>query len=436
MGKDKLKHRLKEKIVNNKYYQRFFVFDSGIDLTDDKKVLHRKNVVIKNIIFLSNLIYTLIFTFISFGDKSNWVLTIILFPVTFFVNYALTKLIKKGPEDELSQKIAMYFACFYMFLSSIIIYIKLKNGTQDYLKEAGYILLYYSILISAYYQDRVLLKNVIAVAFIVVTILHFTVTYNIVAMGNDKSFFELVGEFFASYEFRDILLRTLLLGLFSLVAYIFVSMTNNMQDERKQELIKRKAVQEDFIDIISDVFAVSIKDEVKSQMDIDYIKIEALMSKKLASLYNLTEEEQQKIYDFCLVVINNEFKNDFDDTLDEDMKYQDVKTKTSLWIELIKRNNLEKECEAILRATFEKSNDDGFKLSHSMVNEDIILQIVLLCEIYVTLRRPDKRYKNAFSDEGSIEFMQEKIKYYFNPNLFDRFITYQEEFNEIYVNNN
>ena len=436
MGKDKLKHRLKEKIVNNKYYQRFFVFDSGIDLTDDKKVLHRKNVVIKNIIFLSNLIYTLIFTFISFGDKSNWVLTIILFPVTFFVNYALTKLIKKGPEDDLSQKIAMYFACFYMFLSSIIIYIKLKNGTQDYLKEAGYILLYYSILISAYYQDRVLLKNVIAVAFIVVTILHFTVTYNIVAMGNDKSFFELVGEFFASYEFRDILLRTLLLGLFSLVAYIFVSMTNNMQDERKQELIKRKAVQEDFIDIISDVFAVSIKDEVKSQMDIDYIKIEALMSKKLASLYNLTEEEQQKIYDFCLVVINNEFKNDFDDTLDEDMKYQDVKTKTSLWIELIKRNNLEKECEAILRATFEKSNDDGFKLSHSMVNEDIILQIVLLCEIYVTLRRPDKRYKNAFSDEGSIEFMQEKIKYYFNPNLFDRFITYQEEFNEIYVNNN
>ena len=89
-----------------------------------------------------------------------------------------------------------------------------------------------------------------------------------------------------------------------------------------------------------------------------------------------------------------------------------------------------------MRATYEKANDDSFRLSHSMVNEDIILQIVLLCEIYVTLRRPDKRYKNAYSDEGTIKFMEENIRYYFNPNLFDRFITYQEEFNDIYVNSN
>lgn len=429
--------KFKKKVKSNKMYQNLFGFESGIDLTNDAQVLHRKNQVIKNIIFFSNVIFTIIFAFISIGDRSNLVLMVILFPTTFFVNYQLSKLIKKGPEDVLAQRIAMYVACFYMFLLSLVIYIKLKNGTQDYLKEAGYILLYYSILISAYYQDRGMLKNVIAILFIGVTILHFVATYNVVSWYSESaSTWDFVKEFFSSTAFRDILLRTLLLGMFSVVAYIFVSMTNYMQEERKKELIKRKVVQEEFTNIINNVFDISIKDEPKNMMDANCIEIEANMARRLATLYNLSEEEQNKVYDFCLVVVNNEFDNNFDATLDEDKKYEEVKTKTSLWIELIKRNNLERECETILRATYEKANDDSFRLSHSMVNEDIILQIVLLCEIYVTLRRPDKRYKNAYSDEGTIKFMEENIRYYFNPNLFDRFITYQEEFNDIYVNSN
>ena len=40
-------------------------FEKGIDITDDYQVLKRKNIVIKNIIFFSNITYTLILFLIS-----------------------------------------------------------------------------------------------------------------------------------------------------------------------------------------------------------------------------------------------------------------------------------------------------------------------------------------------------------------------------------
>ena len=165
-------NKIKSKIINNALFSKMFSFESGIDITNDDEVLYRKNVVIKNIIFISNLIYTLIFS-------SNWILTVILFPATFLVNYFLSNLIKKGPKDQMSQNIATYLACGYMFLSAIVIYVKLKYGSADYLKEVGYILIYYSLAVCAFYQDKKLLKNICLMVVVIVTVLHFTLTYPI-----------------------------------------------------------------------------------------------------------------------------------------------------------------------------------------------------------------------------------------------------------------
>ena len=198
MGLKKLKQKIQSKIKNNTFFTSRFGFESGIDITDDNQVLYRKNVVIKNIVFVSNLVYTLIFTILSFSDKSNWLLTVLLFPVTFIVNNILTKMIKKGPNDKMSQTIAMYVASFYMFLSTIVIYLKLKVGDADYLKECGYILLYYSLAICAYYQDKKMLKNVFAWLFILVTILHFTITYPILQSDMATNVLQFFKTFFTS----------------------------------------------------------------------------------------------------------------------------------------------------------------------------------------------------------------------------------------------
>ena len=240
----KLIDKIKSKIKNNALFDKWFSFESGIDITNDNQVLYRKNVVIKNIIFFSNLLYTLIFSIVSISEPSNWLLTVILFPVTFVVNLSLKNLIRKGPEDKMSQNIAMYVSCLYMFLSSVLIYIKLKYGQSAYLMETGYILIYYSLAVCAFYQDKKMLKNISIWVLILVTILHFTVTYSLINtdVATDVS---KIPALFTGEAMKDIIIRTLLLLLFMLVLYVNVSMVNFMQDERKRELIKRREVQDE-----------------------------------------------------------------------------------------------------------------------------------------------------------------------------------------------
>ena len=70
---------LKSKLKNNKTFDNLFGFESGVDITDETKVLYRRNNVIKRIIFLSNLVFSGLFALLSFGESSNILLTIILF---------------------------------------------------------------------------------------------------------------------------------------------------------------------------------------------------------------------------------------------------------------------------------------------------------------------------------------------------------------------
>ena len=219
---------LKNKIKNNKFFSNAFGFESGIDIADDTQVLFRKNVVIKNIIFLSNLVFTIIFTFLSFGERSNIILAILLGLVTFLVNIGLKRTIYKNPGDITTQTIASFVACFYMFLLSIVIYLKLKFGSVVYLQECGYILIYYSLAVCSFYQNKKLLRVVFEWVLVLVTILHFTVTYGIVfsEMASDIQMF--FTTFFVSDEFKDILLRTILLCIFMLVLYSIVSMSGYM----------------------------------------------------------------------------------------------------------------------------------------------------------------------------------------------------------------
>jgi hypothetical protein len=239
------KSKIQQVIKDNKFFINNFGFESGIDITNDTQVLYRKNYVIKNIVFISNLIYSIVFSLLSIGHSNNWLLSVLLFPITFVLNSTLKKLINKNPEDNMRQTLAMYTMSFYMFLSTLIIYIKLKNGDALYLQEIGYILIYYSLAICAFYQDKKMLKNIFLWVLILITILHFTVTYSLITddMATDVTiFFE---KFFTSDAFKDILLRTILLAMFMLVLYISVSMANYMQDERRKELSKRRKVQED-----------------------------------------------------------------------------------------------------------------------------------------------------------------------------------------------
>ena len=92
----------------------------------------------------------------------------------------------------------------------------------------------------------------------VVTILHVTVTYNVLFSEAAKDVLEILKVIFVSDVGRDILLRTILLGLFMIVLYSIVSIGEFMQEERKNELIKRRQVQEDFTNVVTKIFDVTL----------------------------------------------------------------------------------------------------------------------------------------------------------------------------------
>ena len=432
---DSLKKKISIKIKNNTFFQNFFGFETGIDVTDDNKVLYRKNTVIKNIIFLSNLFYTIVFALITIGDTSNWsnwILTILLFPVTFFVNATLKKLIKKGPDDKMSQLIAMYFSCFYMFLSSIIVYLKLKYGDATFLQEVGYILLYYSLTVCAFYQDKKLLKNIFLWVFILVTILHFIVTYNIFTIAQEKeSALEFLKWLISSDPLKDIIIRTVLLLMFMLVLYIYVSMAEYMQEERKRELIKRRDVQDDFTKVVTQIFDVTLDQSKISEEEKKTFMLIGRMSNKLASLLSFDVDRINELEKFSTVHIDNIINFDDNNFKTEDEKFENLRHQTEIGSKIITRLQLSRKCESIVRASLENTINDDFVNQQRNIQNNEESQIILICELYVTLRSFNS-YKRAYNHQKSIMNMEELFKIYFDPVIFDRFIKFSSDFEKMY----
>ncbi len=434
---DSIKNKLKIKIKNNTFFSKQFGFESGIDITSDSQVLFRKNTVIKNIIFLSNIFYTIVFFLIALGDKSDWstwVLTALLFPITFIVNSTLKKLIKKGPDDNMSQLIAMYVACFYMFLSAIIVYIKLyyKYDTNVYFKEAGYCLIYYSLAICSFYQDKKLLKNIFLWLFIIVTILHLIITYNIFETINSyDSMWEFISAYVTSNVFKDIILRTILLGLFMLVLYIYVSMAAYMQEERKKELMKRREVQEDFTNVVTKIFDVTLATNNMSDEEKKNLMTIATMSKKLASLLSLDIKKCDEIYNISKIHIDNKLNFNQSPDLSEDEKFESLRQQTELGSLMISRYQLSRKCEDIVRAALEGSDSDSFKEDIRKIQNNTESEIILICELYVTMRSV-KSYKRPYNHQKAIQFMENQCKVYFDSMLFERFIRFASDFEAIY----
>ena len=427
----KVVDKIKSKIKSNALFNKYFSFESGIDITNDNQVLYRKNVVIKNIIFLSNIIDTIIFTIVSISEPSNWLLTVILFPVTFVVNMSLKNLINKGPDDRMSQNVAMYVSCLYMFLSSVLIYVKLKYGQSSYLMEAGYILLYYSLAVCSFYQDKKMLKNISIWVVVLITILHFTVTYSLINTDVAKDVSK-VFTLFTADAFKDIIIRTLLLIMFMLVLYVNVSMVNFMQDERKKELSKRREVQEDFTKVVTEIFDVTLSNNEISEDEAKEAIVLSTMVKKLASLSNLKPEESNEVYEFSKIHIDKKVHFNADAFANEDEKFEALRKETELGSKLIARIHLKRECEELIRSTFEASTSPAFidKVRESL-RGDVYSEIILICDLYVTMRS-FKSYKRAYNHKITMDYFEKYFKIYFDQDIFDRFMKFDTDFEEIY----
>lgn len=423
--------------------KKMFSFEEGIDITDDYAVLKRKNIVIKNIIFLSNIAYMVILFVVSLlaGGASNWVLTLILLPITYIINGTLKKLINDSSNDKVKQQIAMYVAAFYMFLSAILIYFKLKSVSPTYtgasgidIGEAGYILLYYSLLVVSLYQDKKMLLSICKWTIAIVTVLHFTLTYNIASAPYANDLLKFVTTFFTTKEFADIALRTLILILFMIVLISNVQISQYVYDERKKETMKRQGVQTDFSDVVSDLFTVILGMRSINANDDDHIKIVDAMSLKLAEQCKLPLDKMSEIKEYVSIHVTERNKLQImkSDNMTE-ADFMEVRRRSEVGAKVAKRLQLEQKCEDIIRMHIEGMPSKSFKAQMNSIQMNMESQVVLLTDSYVTMREA-KSYKRPYSHKMTVEFMKKELTDYFDEGMFEKFVNNNLVFEEIYNN--
>jgi len=400
------------KALGKSIFAKFFGFEEGVDITNDVAVLYRRNVVIKNIIFLSNVMYSIILFLLSLsseGQVSDWFFTVLAFPLTYVINKLLRKLINMDVNDRTKQMVAMYVAAFYIFL-------------------------YYAVVVISLYQEKKLLSSSFQGLLALLTVIHLLWTYNFHGLVNGQSFVKFIPVFLKLPEFSDILLRTLLFILFYFVVYAIVSMGQYMQEERKQELMKRRQVQGDFSHIVGDLFSVVFSSSY-ALMDKRHAYQVQLMAEKLGDYYGLAPQKITEMSQYAMVHLQyQEIKSLLNDMNTYDEKAYDLlKEKTELGSKIAKRLQLAQKCEDIARAHVEDTANEKFLKEMLIIQPNIEAQIILLADLYITMRGA-KSYKRPLPHGNVVKLFQGELAHYFEYELKERFLKINDEFLEMYNN--
>lgn len=431
MNKDEDKKTNRIIQLGQNLFAKFFGFENGIDITDDVAVLNRRNIVIKNIIFVSNLFYSFLLLVLSIATKrpSDLAITLVSFPMTFLVNRLLTTLITTDKTEKIKQFIAAYVASFYIFLSSVIIYARLYNTPFE---TVSYVLIYYSIVVISLYQDKKLLRTAFLYLFVLVTLIHIIWTYEIPAIATGLSIIDFIKTFIGTDAFGDLLLRSLVFTLFYLVVYVIVSIGQYMQDERRKELVKRRQVQNDFANIVGSLFkAVFVNDYLFVNKE-HALQVQRI-SYKVAEDNGLSNFDLSSLSTFSIVHLRYEEVKDFvvsSHVYDEDT-YNIIKTKTTLGADIIRRIELAQTADAIVRAYTENTITPERMQQIMEAQSDLDSQIIILSDIYLTLRSA-KSYKRPYTHSVSVSLIDTQIGPFFIKDLKERFLKFSDELEDLY----
>ncbi len=423
-----------------------FSFEAGVDILDETSVLYRKNLVIRNILWVTNIVF-LLFTLIgSEGVKLsvNLIVSFAIFLVMFFTSHTIRKIISEEPKTLHKQQLGEYISGFYIFLMAVAVYIKLRvtlgsNASEGFfsITQAGYSLIYFALVVLALYQDPKLLNLVFKVAIIAMTIIHLTILYPVYEHASD---IVVLWNYLKGPILTDLILRTMVLAVFMIALYSTAKISEDMNNKRKEELIKRRAMEKDFKSVVSDVFdVISVYkqrvDENQERMLERSSKRIAEMSAKLGGYLGYSPKLCQEIFDFSTIHIDKRdylSLSDYDDKeVLEDADFRKIREKTIIGSVIIKRLQLEKKGEDIVRAHFEKTADKSFVKEMNQIQNNRESQVILLSELYEILRQP-RNYKREMKHARALDLLQLEFHPYFDPQILDRFVKYSDDFEAIY----
>ena len=441
------RNSFKENGFLNTFHQFFtdrFSFDANVNLTDKCSVLHRRNVVIKNIIFLANLVFT-VFSFVGLrgnGFSANLIITIVFWLLMTGLSLTIAGLLKSKQEDYVRQKIIMYFQSLYVFMLSVFLYVKiwltfslsLPDGetlpTSEFsIIQASYLLIYLSILIISLYQRPRLLRTLFPWILIFMTVLHITVLHPDL-YNHANGFKEFFKYMFIDEKsiFIDIGLRTLVLLIYFAGLYSSVVISEYIAQQRRSEFTKRVDVETNFVDVVKSVFeAVKVYNSSSNEVvqAISARKVSNI-AKELAIAMNFDQETISNIVDFAKVHSEKMKMLSLDENEFSDENFDDIMGKTELATRIIKRLQLSKRSEDIVDAVFSNQVTSDFKYNMTSTLNDKVSQIIVISEVYVALRS-DRANHKALNHLRAIELISNGFDIFFNPDLVQRFIKYNRE---------
>lgn len=443
-----------------------FNFEAGVDILDDTSVLYRRNRVNKNILMVTNIVF-IIFTFIG-NQNPNYIVIAGFAIVMLAINTTLKKIINEEPRTLLKQQLAMYIGSVYILFASFGVYIKLvvsasslkiidvlvnseglslalqENelfdrvfvvATDTSIAQAGYILIYFALVVIALYQDATLLRILSKWVIVFMTVLHIFIMYPLYKYGGivDLYTFLVVDNYNVTI---DIILRTILLIVFFIALYSSVSIGEMMNNKRKKELIKRRELEIDFKAVVGDVFdVIGVFNTNTINQSIEDVHRLAELASRLGSVLGLSSNVCTEVYDYSTIHIEKVselsiLEYEGKEALNE-KDYQAIREKTILGSVIIKRLQLNQKSEDIVRAHFEKTVEPGFTERMKRVQRSQEGQIILLAEMYDILRQ-NRNYKNKLKHKRALDLLELEFKEYFEPYILDRFIKYQHEFESFY----
>ncbi|WP_025724448.1 hypothetical protein [Acholeplasma granularum] len=436
MGLNNQKRKIKS--FGKKLFSKYFGFETGIDITNDVAVLYRRNVVIKNIVFISNLLYSLVFFVLGFSvanPTTDWIFAIAALPITYTVGKLQSKLIDLDHNDLTKQQIAMYVSSFWIFISAVLVYIRIYAvGQNAPFETASYVLIYYALVQISLYQDKRLLSNSFVSLLGFITLIHIAVTYNFFTLG-------LTWQEFASQLFKDpilatqigdLALRTVIFALFYLVNYIIVSIGQSIQEERKSELSKRREVQKDFSHIVRSLFNVVFQ-SANTLLDAKHAYRVASVANRIATYYHLNETDKLEMEKYALLHLRfDEIKDLMVETENYDEQtYEILKQKTDLGSKIGKRIQLAQKCNDIIRAHYEGNADEQFIEQMVNIQKEIPNQIILLADCYVSLRSLSTYY-HPNNHPQTLNIFKKELTPYFDYDLRETFLKYNTEIDQLY----
>ncbi|HEY8436427.1 MAG TPA: hypothetical protein VIK63_05260 [Haloplasmataceae bacterium] len=410
-----------------KYLQQIINFfkleQDDFNILDSTELLRRRNILVNRVLMLTNVFVTIIA--VTYPLKVPAYQTVSVLIPTVGINFLIYYFVNYNAQDHDKQLLGMYVAVLSVCYLSFRMYFL-------YPSAYSYFFIYYALIVVALFQNRHAMIIGGTLSLVIATIFHMSDVNKLAA--NDEPVYTIISS--RDHAMRDVTILSFLLLFYVFVLTAMVIFSEYLDRERKKELQRRSELEREFNEVLFNVFD-TIEDfaQINDQNELSGDYAVAIMSKKLALMLGMNEQEADRVFAYAISTgINYDYSLDYDEMQKQNLlkDYDSIKYKLDMGSRLLRRMRLKIKMDALVRSRFESNwfHSSQFK---QMTGEDSSLenQIVLICDTYVTLR-DRQSYKKPMVHAKAIKELADHFTHIFDERVLNTFLENHVEFEVVY----